>query len=190
MDTVAQGFTPVTVASGTLALTRDSTIVQHFTGATAGQIVKLPDCTTLINDADAVTGWTYEFYNDASVSVAVQDNDGTALFSIKPGQRVELICVDVSDNAGQWTWQIADRTSLKMKSGVVAAGSFSTNPKRATVSFGEAFADTNYSVVLTAGDARLVTYESKGAGGFTINLNANQAPTAAVQWIAMYLGES
>ena len=186
----APSVTLVTVAAGTLALSRDSTTVQRFSGSSAGQIVKLPDCTTLTNDVDAITGWLYTFYNDSTVAVAVQDNDATPLFSLKPGQRAEIICVDVATAAGAWTWQIADAVSLKMKSGVVAALSFAGNPKKAAVVFDEAFADTAYSIVLTAGDARICTYESKLASGFTINLNANQAPTVPVQWHAMYNGES
>ena len=186
----APGTTPVVVSAGTLALTVLSTTLQVFTGSTAGQVVKLPDCTTLINDTAALIGWLYTLYNDSSVNIAVEDNSANALFTLNPGQRAEIICVDVADAAGQWTWQVSDKNSLKYKAGVVAFGSFAGNPKKAAVVFAEAFGDTSYSIQITTGDARMVTYEAKLATGFTINLNANQAPTAAVQWMVMHNGES
>jgi len=70
------------------------------------------------------------------------------------------------------------------KSGVVAAGSFSLNPKKATVTFVTPFADATYSIVISGADTRIWSYESKGAGSFVINSNANQALTGEVSWRA------
>lgn len=178
------GTTLVTVASGTLAMTNASTSVQIFSGSTAGQIVKLPDATTL------AVGWTHVFHNDATVSVAVQDGAAGALVTIQPGQRIWLRNTSIAAAAGAWSYAVTDKSSLKIKAGVVAFGSFAGSPKKAAVVFTTAFADTNYSINITPGDARIVTYESKLATGFTINLNANQAPTAAVQWECIYVGET
>lgn len=76
------------------------------------------------------------------------------------------------------------------KAGVVTAGTFSGNPKKATVTFTEAFQDTNYAIVIVGIDARSWTYESKAAGSFVINTNANTALTGEVSWAALYNGET
>jgi hypothetical protein len=186
------GTTLVTLAAGTLALTRASTTTQIFSGSTAAQIVKMPDGTTLIPDpiaAVATIGWTGKFYNDGTVSFAVQDSTGTALFTLNPGQRVEIKSTLTTAAAG-WTWQITDKSSLKTKSGVVALGAFAGNPKTSTVTFTTAYPDTNYSILLTGTDARFYTYQTKLAGGFVINCNANQALTGPVQWETVYIGET
>jgi hypothetical protein len=39
-------------------------------------------------------------------------------------------------------------------------------------------------------DSRSITYESKLAGSFVINLNANAAPTGEVSWEATASGET
>lgn len=91
----------------------------------------------------------------------------------------------------------ADKTKLdgisgtrRVKSGVISAGSFTGNPKVATVTFSSAFADTNYSFVIMSADQRMATYENKTAGSIVVNLNANQAPTGDVMWIALDHGET
>lgn len=78
---------------------------------------------------------------------------------------------------------------LQLKAGIVASGSFSGNPKKATVTFTESFADTNYAINITGADARSWTYESKTTTGFTINANANQALSGEVSWEAIQNGE-
>lgn len=77
-----------------------------------------------------------------------------------------------------------------LKSGVVLAGSFSGNPKKATVTFSTAFASTAYSITITGTLGRTWTYESKLAGSFVINANANAALTGEVSWTAIQTGES
>lgn len=79
---------------------------------------------------------------------------------------------------------------LATKSGVVTAATFSGNPKKATVTFSSAFADANYSVAITGGDADTITYESKIAASFDINLNTNPAPIVDVVWVAIKHGET
>jgi hypothetical protein len=188
------GTTLVTLASGTLSLTLASTCVQIFSGATAGQIVKMPDASTLVVDPSAgspvaTIGWGWDLWNDGTASVAVQDSAGTALFTLNPGQRGRIKNTTIVATGG-WTWTIENKGDLKIKSGSVAIGSFAGNPKVATVTFTTAFPDANYSVSIQAGDARIVSYQSAIAASFVINLNANQAPTAAVKWVAIYNGEA
>jgi len=79
----------------------------------------------------------------------------------------------------------ADET---VKNGTIAAGSFSGNPKKATVTFGSAFPDATYSISITAEARRVWSFENKTASGFTINANANRVFAGNVDWIAAKQG--
>ena len=81
---------------------------------------------------------------------------------------------------------------LATKSDEVVAGSFSGNPKTATVSFSTAFADANYSISFGCEDNAFVPhYENKTNAGFDINLNANNITgLTAVSWTAVKHGET
>lgn len=82
---VEKTFTPTAVqfatatqalANSTLTLVVTSPSHQFFTGSTVGQIVQLPDATTL------APGWMFEFYNQGSTTLAVKDGSGAALFTL------------------------------------------------------------------------------------------------------------
>lgn len=77
----------------------------------------------------------------------------------------------------------------RVKAGSVAAGSFTGNPKKATVTFTTAFPDTNYAAVITGEDARSWVIESKVAGSFVINAGSNTALVGTTYWIATATGE-
>lgn len=72
-----------------------------------------------------------------------------------------------------------------IKSGAESDASFSGNPRVATITFGTAFSDANYSVSVINTDARTWTIDSQVAASFVINTNASQALTAAVSWTAI-----
>jgi hypothetical protein len=80
--------------------------------------------------------------------------------------------------------------SPKTKSGVVIAGAFSGNPKKANVVFTTAFTDANYSVALLGNSSRTWSIEGETATGFTINSNANTAPTSSIYWMTTKNGEN
>lgn len=71
-----------------------------------------------------------------------------------------------------------------IKSGTVAGGSFAGNPKVFTVTFNTAFPDTNYAVNIEGEDNRTLTFQTKLAGSFVINTNANLAIAGGVDWTA------
>ena len=76
------------------------------------------------------------------------------------------------------------------KADVVAGASFAGNPKTATVTFGTAFADANYSVSIMSTANRTWTVSSVAAGSFVINSNSNTALTGKnVYWTAIKHGE-
>jgi len=79
---------------------------------------------------------------------------------------------------------------LETKAGSVANTTFAGNPKKATVTFATAFPNTSYAIVVTGEDARSWTIESKVAGSFVINANANTALAGTTYWIATAYGET
>lgn len=73
-------------------------------------------------------------------------------------------------------------SSAKAASG--SAASFTGTPRSASITFGSAFSDNLYSVIVTGEDARSFTIQSKSSTGFTINSNSSVALTGPVYWIA------
>lgn len=78
----------------------------------------------------------------------------------------------------------------RQKAGIVAAGSFTGTPRKATVTFAAAYPDANYAIAITGADGRAWVYESVAAGSFVINSQANAALTGDVRWETMYQGET
>jgi hypothetical protein len=54
----------------------------------------------------------------------------------------------------------------------------------ANVTFSSSFSGTNFSVVVTGGDARIWTVENISVSGFTINSNSNTVLSYNTYWIA------
>jgi hypothetical protein len=81
-------------------------------------------------------------------------------------------------------------STLIHKSGTISGSTFAGNPKKATVTFATAFANTNYAITISSDTNRTFTWESKAAGSFVINSNANTAFNAGnVNWTATEYGE-
>jgi hypothetical protein len=177
------GLTTQALVSGTATLTVDSTTSQIFTGATAGQILKLPDAQTL------AVGWKFTISDDGTASMAVQDNAGVALVTLLPKQRLIAVCTSIGTAAGTWSLTIEEQSSFKMKSGTVINTSFTGTPRKATVTFSTAFANASYTVNVTGSDGRIWVVESLVAGSFVISSQANAALTGSVYWQAIAVGE-
>jgi hypothetical protein len=92
--------------------------------------------------------------------------------------------------SASWAPSTGGGGGLRTKAGSVANTSFTSNPRKATVTFSTAFTDTNYAVVVTGEDARSWTIESKLAGSFVINANSNPALSGTTYWIATAYGET
>lgn len=91
----------------------------------------------------------------------------------------------------------ADKTKLDgiggariIKSGTIAAGSFTGTPRTATVNFATAFPNTNYSIAPMGANSRVWSFQSKTTTGFVINSNSNTALTGEVLWTCISHGES
>lgn len=100
------GITITTVASGTQTLVVGSTTTQIYQGTVSGQIVKMPDATTL-----SAVGYRYRLNNDSTQNVTVQDSAAGALFLLGAGQRAELICTSVASAAGAWSYQVSSKNA-------------------------------------------------------------------------------
>lgn len=93
-------FATQAAANTTTTLTSSSAGTQIFTGATAGQIVKLPDATTLV-----VGAW-YEIINlNTTITIALQDNSGTALATI-PAVNGVAFCRLLTNGSAAGTWSV------------------------------------------------------------------------------------
>jgi hypothetical protein len=89
--------TITTTANTTTTLTSTSTSQHILTGTTAGQIMKLPDATTLRN------GWVYLFWNTSTVLVTVKLNDATTtLATVTAGEQMVVTLQDNSTTNGTW----------------------------------------------------------------------------------------
>jgi len=176
------------VSAGTISLVATDNSQQRFTGVTAGQLVDLPDATTLL------LGRMFVVWNDSTQSVDVRNGTGASLIVVPAGFRAILTVADISTAAGVWTWMTMSEAipsaSLSIKSGVVSSGSFAGSPKTVALSFATAFASSDYGITITGVDRRSWSYSSKVAGGFTLEANANAALSSEVSWHAILLGET
>ena len=81
-------------------------------------------------------------------------------------------------------------STLIHKSGTISGSTFAGNPKKSTVTFATAFANTNYAITILSDTNRTWTWESKAAGSFVINANSNTGfATGNVDWTATEYGE-
>lgn len=83
-------------AASTLTLTATSRLFYTFSGAVAGQIIKLPNATTLN------TGHRFEFWMENGVSAVIQYNDGTTYSGVGAQQRTTVTLIDNSTTNGIW----------------------------------------------------------------------------------------
>jgi hypothetical protein len=84
-------------ANSTLTLSVSSLSQLIFTGTTAGQIVQLPNATTLRN------GWTLLLWNTSNQSVAVKDNGLNAIVTVAAGNSLRLTLQSNAAANGTWT---------------------------------------------------------------------------------------
>lgn len=77
-----------------------------------------------------------------------------------------------------------------IKAGVVAGATFAGAPRTATVTFGTAMPNTNYSIAISGANSRSWSYQTKTVNGFVINANANAALSGEVTWTCISHGES
>lgn len=89
-------ITSTATSNSTLTLSVSSTKVQIFTGSTVGQIIKLPNATTLL------PGHIFWIFNNSTVQISFQYNDGSNTTIIPPGKSTEVLLTDNSTSPGIW----------------------------------------------------------------------------------------
>ena len=128
-------------------------------------------------------------------------NDGTQGYTVgstwvNTNNNSCWVAISVATGAAVWKEMTNIAGVLVTKAGKVLAASFAGNPKKATVTFATAFADANYSVVLTpvisvSGNLYVPNVESQIAASFVINMGANGIGSLIqVNWAATKHGES
>ena len=105
-----QALTPITVSASTLTLTIDSTVTWYFTGAVAGQIVRLPSA--LIVQA----GHRYEIWNASTTTIIIQDGSGAPIFNLFPNYHADIQLLVAGSIAGTWGIQ---STGVGVASGII-----------------------------------------------------------------------
>jgi predicted ATP-dependent Lon-type protease len=143
--------------------------------------------TVTLPTAVGVNGKNYVIKNRGTGVVTVattssQTIDGENKKSLNNNDSIEVI----SDGNN---WIIAAGTgtatsSTTAKSGIVSNTTWTGSPLNYQVSFTSAFPNTNYSVTVTGGDARVWTVESVTVNGFIINSNSNTGLLYPTYWIA------
>lgn len=143
--------------------------------------------TVTLPTALVIEGKNYVIKNNGSGVVTVattsgQTIDGAITKSLKNNDSIEVI----SDGSN---WIIVAGTgtvtsSTTAKSGIVSNSTWTGTPLNYQVTFTSAFPNTNYSVTVTGGDARVWTVESVTINGFIINSNSNTGLLYPTYWIA------
>lgn len=88
--------TYTTVSASTLTLTATSNSTQFFTGSTLGQVLRLPNATTLQKSH------TYEVWNMSSTVVVLQNSSGGAITNLDAGAYARIILRDNVVATGPW----------------------------------------------------------------------------------------
>lgn len=83
-------------ANTTTTFTNATRLVHVYTGSTAGQIIKLPDATTL------TVGHRFQFWNISTQPITIQDNSSGAIVTLAANRRLEAVLRDNSSAAGIW----------------------------------------------------------------------------------------
>lgn len=105
--------TQTTTSASTLTLTINSDYYQFFVGTTAGQILQLPDATTL------QTGHTFWVWNGTTQIVTLKNATSVTLTSINANFRLTAVLRDNSTAAGIWLVSITTGSSFSGVSGII-----------------------------------------------------------------------
>lgn len=105
--------------AGTILFTVLSEMAHIFTGTTAGQILRLPDATTLL------IGHRFEFWNLSTQDIVVKNNTPITLVTILKQRRLTIILQSNSSAAGTWAYIQSDVDPSRSTSGVTPPFIFS-----------------------------------------------------------------
>ena len=101
------GFITQATANSTKTLTVTSHSVQEFTGTTAGQIVAMPDVTTLY------VGWNRRISNKSTQSIAVNSSGGNLIYTVPAATDWLFTCALITGTtAASWSNSYAGASAV------------------------------------------------------------------------------
>jgi hypothetical protein len=124
VNRINQGLQTITASGGVTTLTAASDFNQQLVG-TGGQTFKLPDATTLTDTT------TFQFNNNATGTLTIQNNAGTGVGTVPPGGAAGIALMNNGTVGGTWdvhgyipenvTW---GTNSLYLASDIVTGGTW------------------------------------------------------------------
>ena len=164
------------------------------TGITASYTVRVNDylidvtgntITVTLPTAVGINGKNYVIKNSGNGVVTVATTSGQTIDSVVSKTLIYNDSVEVISDGSNWIIVAGTGTSsTTTKSGIVSNSTFTGTPLNYQVLFSSAFPNTNYSVTVTGGDARVWTVESITVNGFIVNSNSNTGLLYPTYWIA------
>jgi hypothetical protein len=144
--------------------------------------------TVILPTAVGVEGKNYVIKNSGSGIVTVETTslqtiDGVTSKSLKNNDSIEVTSDGSNWIIGAGTGSVTSSTTTK--SGVASNSTFTGTPLNYQVVFTSPFINSNYSVTVTGGDARVWTVESITIDGFIINSNSNTGLLYPTYWVAV-----
>ena len=143
--------------------------------------------TVTLPTAVGIDGKNYVIKNSGSGVITVETTssqtiDGVSIKTLNGNSSIEVV-----SNGSNWivvagTGSVISSTTTK--SGIISNSTFTGTPLNYQVVFTSAFPNTNYSVTVTGGDARVWTVESITVNGCIINSNSNTGLLYPTYWIA------
>jgi hypothetical protein len=133
------------------------------------------------------SGKNYVIKNSGSGVVTVATTSGQTIDSLSSKSLKNNDSIEVISDGSNWIIAAGTGTvtsSTTTKSGVVSNSIFTGTPLNYQVIFTSPFINTNYSVTVTGGDARVWTVESVTINGFIINSNTNTGLLYPTYWVA------
>jgi hypothetical protein len=121
VNNLFEGFTIVTASGTTVTLTVAS--AQNFVvNGSGGQIIKLPDATTLSNGTDFIFN-----NNQSSGTVTVQNNSSTTVCTLQSGSYIVVTLLSNSTAAGTWDYHNVAPSNASWSTNTLSwAGSFTS----------------------------------------------------------------
>jgi hypothetical protein len=108
LKTLSFNPTILTVANQTTQLDNTTPYTYMLIGSTAGQILKLPNATTIL------LGHSFRFWNKSSVTVTINDFGGTTQLTLASGENAEFAVRDISTTAGIWAFKSTASSSSQL----------------------------------------------------------------------------
>lgn len=167
-----------------------------FTGISASYTVGVNDylidvtgntITVTLPTAVGINGKNYVIKNSGSGVVTVATTSGQTIDNVTSKSLRNNDSIEVISDGSNWIIAAGTGTvtsSTTTKSGIVSNTTFTGTPLNYQVVFTSEFPNTNYSVTVTGGDARLWTVESVTVNGFILNSNSNTGLLYPTYWVA------